>query len=181
MKEVLSNILKFALQNFYPKNHMILDGKHYPSKLEKYEEWLDSTYANGGLYIGEELPVYFLEYNREILKVFSLYYEGTDKENHYGVGVVVENFKPSHEMKLMLNNDYEVEYIFKNYVLLKDNIRVYGELLSPEPINMCTISVDEIIEGHIKYSGISSTTYDFSEIERREYNEFIEHYDEIEL
>lgn len=178
VRELLSNILKFALENHYPKNHTVVDGTDYPSKTEKYMEWFDSTYANGGWYIGEELPEYFVEYTRRILKVFCLHYDDTDKENTYGIGVIVENFKPTQEMKLIINNDSEVEYVFKNYKRLTDNTRVYGELLNSEPINNVQITVDELIEDHVKYKGISSTTYNLDEMNTMEYNDFITNYTE---
>ena len=178
VRELLDNILKFALKNHYPKNHTVVDGEDYPSKTEKYQEWFSSTYANGIWYIGEELPDYFVEYTRKILKVFCLHYGGDDKENHYGIGVVVENFKPSQEMKLIINNDSEIEYVFKNYKLVSNNTRYYGELLSPEPINNVQIFSDEITEGHVKYKKIQPITYNSDEMNTMEYNEFISNYSE---
>lgn len=54
MSNILNNLLKLALKNFYPRNSMTIDKVTYPSKEDKYNEWIStSTYRNGVWSINE--------------------------------------------------------------------------------------------------------------------------------
>lgn len=180
----LTNLLKQALKNHYPRNHKTINSEEYPSLTEKYNEWLTTTYVNGTYYFGEELPDSLGVINRKILKVFTIYNLDNTGENKYGIGVVVQGFKSDQILKLKLpDEDNDVEFTYKNYKVIdkEENISLYGELLSPHPVYTVELYCDELVDDYLTYTSVPSTIYTSTgvfipNLNYMGYDDFMNHY-----
>ena len=185
---IITNLLKIALKNHYPRNHKKIGNDEYSSLTEKYQEWFTSIYVNGSYYFGENVPTSISTLPREVQKVFLIKNPGSATENKYGVGVVVQGFKSNQVLKVRLPDIYpNTTFEYKNYKTIdrEESISIYGELLSPYPIRKMEIWADSTIDNHLTYSSIPSTIYkegiyDGEEyhVNTMDYESFMNHYTE---
>lgn len=168
---ILKNLLQEALGNHYPKNHMKIDNVDYKSKVEKYFEWLNPLYINGMFYIGES-PTSVVDIQRQIISVWYLKDPTNNRENKYGIGLIVEGFRKSQKVKLLIDNDDEVEYTLTNWNTLNEGQVYYGELLKPSAISKIVYSADEVLVNYVKYSKINATTVQVSNMNSISFSDF---------
>jgi len=168
---ILKNLLQEALGNHYPKKHMKVDNVDYSSKVEKYFEWLNPLYINGMFYIGESATS-AVDIQRQIISVWYLKDPTNNRENKYGIGLIVEGFRKSQKVKLLIDNDDEVEYILTNWNTLNEGQVYYGELLKPSAISKIVYSADEVLVNYVKYSKINATTVQVSNMNSISYSDF---------
>lgn len=163
MSSILTVLLNFALEHFYPTN----------KKLELYETWFDNTYINGEWHIGDKTiqDSVLSVVHRNIADTYYL----IEGDNRYFFGAELINFKNTQKINLSItSNDgvYDVvSGIYKNnyiYVALDDGI-------TSENIESIQIQSDETIEHHVFYNSVNEiiTGNDLSVVTKTEYEEII--------
>lgn len=190
---LLADLFKFALNRYYPHNTHTIDGTVYLSKNDNYNNWFNSIYINGKWYISEDLSGIVNIVDRSIEQVFLLYDTDTANEYHYGVGIVLKNFRKNHTVDGILDEtdvDESTPFVLSSFRDIGSNLMIGGQIFcmkSPESIKL---SAPQVINNktYTQYNAVSSVYYNLFDYEnpdfdnsfhKMRYDRFMSNYNEI--
>lgn len=151
---ILTDLFKWCLEHFYPRNNHTVDDVYYPSKEEVYSERLESLYLNGSWYIHDEnTPVVAKIVERRVKPVYYL----IESDGKYGFAFPTSGFVNNQkiEVDVTYDNDSVNHYTMSLFDSNSDYMYcIFNSEITYENINKITISFDTVITDHVKYLGL---------------------------
>lgn len=166
------DVLKYALKDFFPKNHKSIDGVEYKSLTEQYSEWFNSKYYNGYWFINVDetnIPTVLGTVTRSVSG--TVYMVRGSSRWYYGI--VTYGFQENQKGKCTVY--YDGNYSYNTSFIKTDNdcmLIALSSQINKDNVNRFVFNVDEVVEDRIKYTGIDSFVVDGEGIEELGYDEF---------